>query len=450
MIKSIAEAEIYLQHFVSQNKKLKFPGDLGLQRTKYFLSLLKNPQNKVKVIHIAGTSGKGSTAMYASFVLESLDFKVGLHISPYFIDFRERFQINNKLISEKKFCKYLNEIIPAIEKVKKSKFGEPSYFEILTVLAFYIFQKEKADYAIMETGLGGLFDATNVVDNKNKLCLLSKIGHDHTRILGKTLDKIAFQKAGIIQKENKVLSVWQPAQVRRIFERQVLKKKGALTFIKENLNFKNIVLKNKQLSFNFNFEKCSLKDICLETRAAYQAENCALALAAVNFLSQRDKFLFNDVKIKKTLKTKKIIGRMENMNLKKKALILDGAHNPQKMQAFIKSLRKAHPLAELSFLVAFKKGKDYKKILSYITPEARDIILTDFKITNQDWLHISENPEKIAKSLKKLNFLKYEIIHDAELAFKKLMKKTSGILVITGSIYLLGRLYPLLKEKNKN
>ncbi len=449
MISSMREAEAYLQQFISQNTNLKFPGGWGLERTRYFLNLLKNPQNKLKIIHIAGTSGKGSTAIYTSTSLQGLGFKTGLHISPYIFDFRERFQLNGQLISEKSFCKYLSEIQPFIEKMRKTTYGKPTYFEILTALAFYIFYKEKVNYAVIEIGLGGLFDATNAPNNKNKLCVLTRIGHDHIKILGKTLDKIAFQKAGIIQKNNKVLSLWQKAAVRKVFEKQTAEKKGKLAWIKKGVNYKNIKLKNRKIIFDFNFKAGALKNICLNTSAFFQTENCALALATVQMLSQRDKFLMDEKKIKEVLQHKLLPARMEKIKIGKRILILDGAHNPQKMKFFLESLKRSYPRLKFSFLLAFKRDKDQKKMLAHLVPKAKEITLTTFKITNQDFLHISEEPKKIAKKLRKLKFSNYKIISDAQMALEEFLKKSSGIMVITGSLYLLGRVYPLIFKNKK-
>lgn len=444
MILSMKGAEKYLQRFISQNHKQKFPGKMGLQRTAYLLNLLKNPQEKLKVIHIAGTSGKGSTAFYTSLILNSLSFKTGLHISPYLIDFRERFQINNKLISEKLFCKYLNEIIPAIEKMRKSNFGYPSYFEILTALAFYIFWKEKVDYAVIETGMGGMFDATNSVKNKKKLCLITKIGHDHTDILGNTLEKITQQKAGIIQKGNKSISIQQEKNVKKILER-----KSNLDYIEKGINYKNIRLEKEKIFFDFSFKKHSLKNIELKTSAKYQTENCALALAAICFLGQRDKFSIKERDIKNALKSNSLMGRMDTLKINKKTIILDGAHNPQKMQAFLESLREKYPSKKFSFLISFKRGKDYEKMLHQIIPLAKNIIITTFKITGQDSLQFSEDPNVIAEKLEKLGFYNYEIISEIKRALAIFLKKSSSVSVITGSLYLIGKIYPIIKNRLK-
>ncbi len=132
----------------------RFPGELGLNRTKYLLKLLGNPQNKLKVIHIAGTSGKGSTAYLISSLLLAHGFKVGLHISPHLTDIRERIQINNELITEKEFTTYVNKLIPVIEEVRKSSYGTPSYFEIQVAMAYLLYFEKRVDYAVMATGLG--------------------------------------------------------------------------------------------------------------------------------------------------------------------------------------------------------------------------------------------------------------------------------------------------------
>src|SRR3989344_5192458 len=164
--------------------------EAGFNRAKQLLSLLGNPQNKLKTIHVAGTSGKGSTAMALSHILVAHGFKVGLTVSPHVYDIRERCQINNRAITTKKFQTYLSQILPVIEKLKK-RTKVPTYFEALVALAFVAFAAEEVDYAIVETGMGGLLDATNTVDRDDKLCLLTKIGYDHTQILGNSLEEIA-------------------------------------------------------------------------------------------------------------------------------------------------------------------------------------------------------------------------------------------------------------------
>ncbi|HEX7542763.1 MAG TPA: bifunctional folylpolyglutamate synthase/dihydrofolate synthase, partial [Patescibacteria group bacterium] len=168
-IKNFHQAEKYLNLHIPKGFEQTFSGELGLKRAKYFLHLLGDPQEKLKIIHVAGTSGKGSTCYLISSLLAGQGFKVGLHQSPHLTDVAERFQINNQIISKEEFIFYLNKIIPTINIVGKTFHGLPTYFEILVGLAYLIFYEKKVDYAVMETGLGGWYDGTNIVSRSDKL-----------------------------------------------------------------------------------------------------------------------------------------------------------------------------------------------------------------------------------------------------------------------------------------
>ncbi|MBI4008902.1 bifunctional folylpolyglutamate synthase/dihydrofolate synthase, partial [Candidatus Roizmanbacteria bacterium] len=301
-IQTFADAKKYLYTFIPRGMKQKFPGDLGLRRAKYLLKLLGNPQNQIKVIHVAGTSGKGSTSYLISILLKALGFRVGFHVSPFIADIRERCQINNNLIPEKEFCKYLNDLIPYIDKVRKVYIDGPTYFEVVTVLAYYIFAKKKVDYAVIETGMGGWYDATNCVTNENKIAVITRIGYDHTSILGETLDKIALQKAMITQEKNTVVSLWQDFRARKVIEKVATKKHSQLFYIKKNVNFKNLITSAGGTSFDFNFLQTDFKNLKVGLIGTYQAENCSLALATVIYLSKKENFQINEKKIRLSLK----------------------------------------------------------------------------------------------------------------------------------------------------
>lgn len=436
----------YLFGYIPKGKIYMYPGDLGLERTKYLLQLIGEPQNIPKIIHVAGTSGKGSTAYYISTVLRRLGFNVGLSVSPHLLDIRERFQINNKLLRPQEFYKYLNEISPIIEGLAKTKFGKPTYFEITTVLAYYIFCKKSVDYAVIETGLGGLLDATNVIERSNKLAVITKIGHDHTNILGKTLKEIAFQKAGIIGWNNVVVSLKkQNPQALRIIKKISFIKKAKLHLIGEG------EIKNKSLipvpKFDFKYSKKTIKNIQLRMLGSFQIQNCSLALTVMILLSQRDGFKVNTIKIKNALKHAFFPGRMQKLKINNKTVIIDGAHNPQKMAMFIKNLTFYFPKKKFTFILAFKKDKDYKNILRYIIPFAQKIIVTSFfnQTKSQGVTNIAESPHTIARILNYLNFKDYCVCESSEKALKMLLKDKKTIGVITGSLYLLSEIYPKLK-----
>jgi len=182
MFESYIEVRKWLENFIPHTWTRK---ELGLERISYLLKLLGNPQDKFKSIHIAGTSGKGSTAYYLARLLQSSSqkpIKVGLHISPHLVDIRERMQINGQLIKLTKFTKLIEDIKGPVESMKNSKVGFPSYFEILVAAAFLYFAQEKVDWAVVEVGLGGRLDATNVLNPA--LTVITNVGLDHTDILG--------------------------------------------------------------------------------------------------------------------------------------------------------------------------------------------------------------------------------------------------------------------------
>jgi len=441
-IENMHQAWQFLYQYVPKDFANKFPGDYGYRRAKYFFELLGNPQNKLKVIHIAGTSGKGSTAYLTSVILRSQGFMVGLHISPHLIDVRERCQINNQMISENDFCQALIEMVPAIKKIEASEFKTASYFEILTGLAFKVFSEKKVDYAVIETGLGGLYDATNTINRSDKISVITEIGFDHMEVLGNTLAKIAFQKAMIIQPKGLVFSQEQKPEAKKTIE-TVVKKQGAKIFFVKPTRVQET---DRGISFDLQFLDKKINHLKLNLRGGFQSKNTSVALATVLLLGRRDRFYFNEKKIRKAFLELSFPGRMEVFKLKDKIVVVDGAHNQPKMEAFTKSLKKTFPSKKFNFLIAFKKGKDYKNILKYLVPLAKKIIITDFFTNNQDYLYFSEKPEKINDVLTKLKFTNTEIIYDCKKATKKALNENEN-LVITGSLYLLGGIYTLIKNQ---
>lgn len=421
---NIKDIEKFLIKYIPRTIEGNFFSGKGLDRVKYFAKLLNNPQEKIKNIHIAGTSGKGSTATIISNALHGLGFEVGLQLSPHLLDIRERCQINNELLEEKEFVKYFNELIPVIQRMGKSNFGNPTYFEIMTILAWYIFYKKDMDYAIIETGLGGLYDATNIVKNENKIVALTKIGKDHTEILGKTIKEISKQKAGIIQKNNIVFSMQQKSAATKVIK---------------------IIARNNNSKIFYTFNNCKFD---LGLKGSFQKENCTLALKVVNFLSDRDNFQLDKQTVQKALLKIKFPGRFEKKQFGDKVVIFDGAHNVQKITAFVKSLKQEFPNKKFDFLVAFKFKKDFNGILQKIVPVAESATITNFQDIKRDLGISAEAPTKVTHILDKLNYTNYKVIFDSRKAFKKcIQKQDRNILVVTGSLYLIAEIYKNYDKK---
>ncbi len=461
-IKTMLQFEAFLKTRIPTREAL-FVGNLGLQRAKYFMRALGNPQNKIKVIHIAGTSGKGSTAYLTSHLLQSQGFRVGLFISPHIFDIRERMQIDNKLPTKKLILKYFNQILPTILQMEKCRYGMPTYFEILVGLAYYIFAQEKMDYGVIETGLGGRLDGTNTVTNKNKICILTKIGLDHTEILGNTLVKIASEKAGIIGKQQIVISNQPASSADRssVTSNQVIttkcrEKNATLYLIKPRKNYRLIASTQAGTFFDFTCAVDSselssetmlkFKNIKLNLLGSYQVENCALALTCLSILSKRDKFPISEKKLRSTLQKISIPGRMEIRKKAKGFFIIDGAHNPQKMTAFITSLKLIFPDQNFDFILAFKKGKDFKRILKKILPLANHVFLTSFSTSNQADHWSSVNNAEIINYFKKEKFKNFSTIKNNEAAIFTTIQSSKKSVILTGSLYLIGSVYKYLKN----
>ncbi len=440
-IENFTEGLSYLSAHIPENPRRLFQGGVGVRRTKYLLQFLGNPQNKLKVIHIAGTSGKSSTAYLLSVILASQGKSTGLVISPHINDIRERIRINNRFIRKNQFVKYLNQLIPFIEKMRETEFGSPTYFEILTALAFYYFWKENVNYAVIETGIGGLMDATNVVDRDDKICIITKLGLDHMEILGKGIIAIAKQKAGIITNNAVVITTGQKTEAQLILTNTAKLKMAKTIVIRERVNFKDVKEFKDKTIFTFNFFGNHWLKLTLGLIGAFQAENCSLALAALSVLSKRDGFVIDENLLRQALIKADFFGRLSIYRISKKMVIFDAAHNEQKMKAFIQAIAHLYPKYKFNFLIAFKSTKEIKPLLQIIAPLAKSIMITSFKIYTHDWFHESIKPKLITSTLSQIGFTNYRIKTNPKMAFADLLNsKDKTKIVITGSFYLLSEL----------
>lgn len=436
------EAIEFLQAHSYQVKSKKFPGEYGVRRTAKFLELLDNPDQDLKIIHIAGTSGKGSTATILSHIIQSQGKSVGLTLSPHILDIRERLQINNQLISKKAFAYYLDQLKPVVKKLATSEYGSPSYFEILTVLALHVFKQEGVEYAVLETGLGGLHDSTNAIKNK-EVAILTRIGLDHTHILGNTIEGIAAQKAEIIVPNINVITIKQSATIDKVFKNTAKEKNATIDVLDLE---KTIIVRKMSKSgsvFNINSERINLKDLNLNLAGKHQIENASLALETFFLLKEKFNIKYSEEVLRSVLTSITFNGRFSTIKLKEHTLILDSAHNPQKIKALVDTLKEVYPNKSFDFLLSFKKYKEYSDTLEFIIPIADHIYFTKFKVV-QDMENESENFEEVEKDLNRLKFNNYEFITDYEKAFEMLQTSKNSEIVVTGSLFLVSKIYELL------
>ena len=390
---------------------------ITLGRTERLMAHLGNPEKSLCVIHVAGTSGKTSTSYFITALLVAAGSKVGTTVSPYVDGMNERVQINGLPLSEKQFAAYFGEFIDLLSSAPE----QPTRFEVLIAFAYWVFQKEQVDYAVIETGMGGLDDSTNIAARTDKLCVITDIGYDHMEHLGTTLGKIAYQKAGIIHDGNTALMYDQNSEIMTVVRYWVSQQEDAelLTFEQDRL----------RKAYHGDFP-AGMPD--------YQKRNWLLAFAAYKFLVKRDELRdISATKLQKTMKLQ-VPGRMDERRIAGKTILMDGAHNGQKMIAFWHSFAAKYPGVKPVVLLALKQGKEIADIVPLLQKYAAEVIVTTFTKT-QDLPLLSIEPSEITSVLK-ANGVKCQAIVDQGKAYEAFIKRVKDLGVITGSFFLISQL----------
>ncbi|MEW6686483.1 MAG: folylpolyglutamate synthase/dihydrofolate synthase family protein [Candidatus Edwardsbacteria bacterium] len=415
----------YLCSLVDYEKKTTYTYNaktFNLQHFSSFLEQFNNPQRKFKSILVAGTKGKGSTAIMIASVLHSAGFKTGLFTSPHLISFRERIRVNDRWISEKELVRFLEEIKPYIKQKKSEDFR--TVFEILTTIAFLYFAKRAVDYAVLEVGLGGRLDATNVVNPE--ISVITSISYDHTDKLGNTLSQIAFEKCGIIRKKGIVISAPQEKEALAVIQTECRKKSASLFLVGRDVScqIEKVDLKGTHFHFNGVFGK--EKNLFISLLGEYQVENAACAFGALKSLQIEGE----DIRRGFT----KVVwpGRLQILG-RKPYLVLDGAHNVESIVALKNSIKKLFSYQRLFLILGVSQDKDLKGMLRAINKEAYLVIAT--KANHPRGLE----PEVIFSEAKKLG-AKAIVCSAPQSAVSLALScaEKGDLILVTGSLYLVG------------
>lgn len=387
----------------------------GLERIKKACEEIGNPQNKFPSILVAGTNGKGSTCAFLENIFRIHGFKTGLFTSPHIVEENERWQINRKNIENKKLEEYIKQIKYLIQKY------ELTYFEASTLLAFKYFADEKVDIAILEVGLGGRWDATNVATPE--ISVITNVSYDHMHMLGDTLEKIAFEKTGITR-------VDKPAVIGRNQEEILYwlkERKIKEYYVKDNDFF---VEKTFLDMFNYKFKNYSLDNIKISLIGDYQIENASTAITSFIIYSEKNNISINKNLIKQALNKTFWPARLQKLN-NNPITYLDGAHNKEAIEKSLKTIKKLYPDKEITVLFSGMKDKEIKENLEIIFNYTKDIIFTQIPVSRS----IDEN---YIKEIFGNNFIFIKDIKEALLKAKEKSKKEKKILLIIGSLYLAG------------
>lgn len=433
MVKTFSQAVDFLEKYIPSPDK-KHPGELGIKRMRYFMDMLGNPQLRYPTIHVGGTSGKGSTATFIASIL-STKYKVGLHTSPHLVKITERIKLNGTDITNADFIRLANEIKPAIDKVKLREFGPPSYFEIIAAMAFLYFKEQKADFAVIEVGMGGRYDATNVI--KPLAAVLTNVGLDHTEILGDTVEKIAQDKAGIIKSGIYVVTGAKQPSVITIIKVKGEREQATVSLLGKDFSYKIKKMSEEGSVFDYKGVK-SLKNLKIRLLGEYQVENAALAIRAVE--------KFSNSQIEEGLKKAFIPGRLEIVG-KNPLVILDGAHNPDKVRALVSSIKKIFPKKKITTILAIKSDKNAREMLTQLSKISQRMIFTAFQLKGDVGIISSYSPKELLRIAQAISKdIPMSVIENAEKAVKDTVQSAqeSDLILVTGSLYLVGEVRKFL------
>lgn len=334
----------------------------GLGRTEELLRALGNPEKQLKFVHVAGTNGKGSTCACIAAVLANAGYVTGLYTSPFVQCFNERMQVNGKNITDDELSQMVEEIRPHADVMTDS----PTEFELITALAMKYFLSKKCDIVVLEVGMGGRLDSTNVIETP-ELAVITSIGYDHVNELGPTLSDIAKEKAGIIKKGGDVLIYSGKPEVEQVFE-DISAQQGAKLHKTDfsRIQKQEITLDGIHLDFK------PYGEILLPLLGIYQPYNAALAVTALELLRGKG-FKISAGNIKQGIKTVKWPGRFEVLG-RNPVFILDGSHNPQGMEATAESLQKHFGEEKILFIMGVSADKDVDGMIKHIAPLAKMFI----------------------------------------------------------------------------
>ncbi|MHB1703978.1 MAG: bifunctional folylpolyglutamate synthase/dihydrofolate synthase [bacterium] len=415
--------------------------DFGLERIEALMNFAGNPQNKLKIIHVAGTNGKGSTCRFLYYILKEHGLKTGLYTSPHLDNFNERIIVGEDTISDSdvaRLSSFFNEITNK-ENIFKN-IGKPTFFELTTAICFKYFFEKKVEVAVIETGLGGRLDATNII-KKPLVSVITNISADHKDILGNSLKKIALEKAGIIKKNSIAVCGEKNKKIRQIIQYYAL---GV-----NSLFFSSDTVKLIKKSFFFEYKglNIDIKNIKNPNFALYQNDNLKLAVLAAEIISKYYskalKFNLNEGLLKSAVLKFKNEGRFEIIKYKNNDIILDGAHNPDGIKKLIASLKKIFPNNNFVTIFAVMKDKDYNMILKRLSTLGGKIIFTGLR--NNERALKTKELKKISLDNKYFKdiFLSSGIKESLETALK--IKSADDIILICGSLYLIGEFKKLTK-----
>ena len=430
----------YIDTFINSERSPDFSRQArfyNLERISHLLTQLGNPHRQLKVVHVAGSKGKGSTAALIASILTHAGYKTGLFTQPHLISPRERCRINSRLISEEEFARSVDRLKPSIEAMGELKsIGRVSFFEIYTALAFSYFADNAVDFAVIEVGLGGRLDATNVVDPL--VSVITPISLEHTAILGDTHEAIAKEKAEIIKPNRPVVLAPQIPEAQAVFEDVAADRDAPIDAVGRDIHLKRKDWNISGQTFDLTTQSAFYPDLFLPLLGEHQAFNAATAVASIERI-RKEGYRFPETSIYDGLREVRWPGRMQVVG-RSPVILLDGAHSPTSAEALCKAIREIFRYRRLILVVGLMRDKDLQAIGQVLCPFAAEIITTQ----------AFDNPrvipaEEIAQAWLETgaNFHVCPSVREA-IPLAQSIATPSDLICIAGSIYIVGEAMKVL------
>jgi len=414
--------------------------NFNLARMNRLLSALDHPHKKFRSVHIAGTKGKGSTATMLASMLLNCGLKIGLYTSPHLIDVRERIQVNAEMIPENDFARVMSKIAQAIKKTGKD---ELTYFEILTAASFVYFADQKVDLAIVETGLGGRLDSTNVL--RPEVCAITSISVDHVQQLGDSLAKIAEEKAGIFKPGIPVVSAPQHQDARQALQRIANKVKAPLRFTGQDIEFSFRFESTRALGphnrVSLTTGESRFEHLPVPLLGDHQAVNCGLALSVMAVLKERGLEIEDQAAIEGLSKAS-LPGRMEIIHENPRILV-DGAHNAASVEALMRAIGQNIPYDSMVVIFGCQTDKDVYGMLNHIRLGADKVIFTN--ATSPRAMDPAELAAEYIERTGKMAQVAETLEEALDIAERAVTRE--DVICITGSFYLVGHAKKMVGER---
>ncbi|MGG4491681.1 bifunctional folylpolyglutamate synthase/dihydrofolate synthase [Metabacillus idriensis] len=417
------------------HSRLRFGIKPGLKRMTWMMEKLNNPHKHIRAIHVAGTNGKGSTISYMRNVLQEAGYTTGTFTSPFLETFNERISMNGKPISDEEMLFLVNMIKPLADDLEGTELGGPTEFEVITAMAFYYFGRhEKTDILLLETGLGGTYDSTNIAEPI--LTMITSIGYDHMNILGNTIEEIAGEKAGIIKQGIPMLTSVADERALNVIKKKAKEMNASLYYD----SFP--VLSHRPIPSGERFEMKTpfshYQNLEISMRGEHQVQNAALAVMALDYLRANEWFHIDRQHVIKGLLQTSWNGRFEQV-CEYPAIIVDGAHNKEGVESLAAVMKRHYPCKKIHILFSALKDKEYAEMIDILSSIADSMHFTTFDFPRA---------ASAAELFEACGHPKKDFDEDWKSAFDKMMteKELGDIFLVTGSLYFISEVRPYCRN----